>query len=464
MAVWWLVGLLMGRLGSPEVMSTIRVRRAPFRITVEQTGTLRPRDPEVIPGPMSGQILWVIDEGKYVKKGERVAIVDDQGARDWADSLALDLAADRTRVESAALDVGLLQKTLTAERDLAEIDLKRAELTLRRLREAPTSQGLALARLARQEAALKEQAAKNDLERREKLAKEGVASGSEVTQARLADKRARAMREQTDVEYELTARGSPAEDVGIAEEKVRQARIHLEQIEKTTAAQLAMRRAEAAVAVAKADQTSETLSRFLTMQRSAEVLAPTNGTVLYNIQWGRPEEGKRVWKGDPFLDVVNLSRMSVETRVSEVDLRSIGIGQKVIIHLEAFPDREFHGRITRIAGLAIDRSEGRQTSVAKREMSGVMIFDVVVEIDEADPALRPTMTANLEIVCEGLPGVISVPYRAIVERGGKKIVYVRNGLGTEPRPVTTGITGNSSVVVEEGLKEGDVVCILKRNV
>ncbi len=95
-------------------------------------------------------------------------------------------------------------------------------------------------------------------------------------------------------------------------------------------------------------------------------------------------------------------------------------------------------------------------------MSGVMVFDIAVAIEEDDPALRPTMTANLEIIVDTLEDAIAVPHRAVVEREGKTFVYVREGSRLVPREVALGTAGYSKVVVESGLEEGEEICVLRK--
>ena len=153
--------------------------------------------------------------------------------------------------------------------------------------------------------------------------------------------------------------------------------------------------------------------------------------------------------------------MAVETRVNDVDFSRIGIGQKTNIRLEAFPDREFHGKVTTVAGIAKDRSDRRQ-GMLKRSVSGVMIFDLVVEIDEEDPRLRPTMTATVDIIVDELSDAISLPYRAIMEQEDRKFVYVQEDGKTVERDIETGLAGASRIVVTEGLNEGEVVVVSKR--
>ena len=73
------------------------------------------------------------------------------------------------------------------------------------------------------------------------------------------------------------------------------------------------------------------------------------------------------------------------------------------------------------------------------------------------------MTANLDIIVDERKDSLSVPQRAIVERDGRELVYVRTGRKIRERAVETGIRSASRVLVRKGLREGDIVCVLERN-
>jgi multidrug efflux pump subunit AcrA (membrane-fusion protein) len=153
--------------------------------------------------------------------------------------------------------------------------------------------------------------------------------------------------------------------------------------------------------------------------------------------------------------------MAVVTRVNEVDMRRIGLGQKATIRLEAFPAKTFHGKVASIAGLATDRDDHRQ-GLLKKAVSGVMIFEVTVEIEESDPSLRPTMSATVHITIGELKDAIAVPQTAVFERNGEKCVRVlARGHMTE-RKVVTGLTSKGDIVITKGLAPGDTVCVPKR--
>jgi len=454
-----------------EVLERIVAKPEVFRVVVTETGELRPRDVIVVPGPIHGEILELVTEGTRVKKGDRFAVIDDQEVADRVERDEFRLKAAQALHERALLERGLAKKLLEFDCQEAQAELERAQARLAALLAKPTPADKAEAEIAVEEARGVRNAARERHERSQTLWEKGVLSKGELIRDKLRHEQAKAAYQKAFVEQKLVLKGAPKEDITIAQERVIQAKVVLEQAKMNMVAQLALKDTTVDVALAEVEQKDNSLRRGREVMNSAILYAPREGTVLYNLQWGRPEEGKRVWKGDPFLDIVNLSQMVVETRVNEVDFGRIGVGQRVEVTLEAFPEMKYHGRVTHAAGIAKDRSHRRQ-SVLKREMSGVMIFELVVEIEENDPRLRPTMTATLDIIVDEVPDAIAVPYRAIQEELApdpagadpvlRKYVWVEESGRRVRRPIETGLAGASRVVVTKGLKPGDVVLVPKR--
>ncbi len=72
--------------------------------------------------------------------------------------------------------------------------------------------------------------------------------------------------------------------------------------------------------------------------------------------------------------------------------------------------------------------------------------------------LRPGMTAEVKIRVQTIPNVIQVPVQAVVEHGGKHYCLTYDkATGWSKREVKIGSTNDKTVVIREGIKEGDKV-------
>lgn len=140
----------------------------------------------------------------------------------------------------------------------------------------------------------------------------------------------------------------------------------------------------------------------------------------------------------------DLTTMQSITYVNEVDIRRVKVGQKVELGMDAFPDKKYTGEVTKVANV------GQQ-----RPNSDAKVFEVVIEVNESDPVLRPSMTSSNSIIADQLNEVMYVPLEAVnVENDSINYVYLRNGVKQE---VLLGMTNANDVVIEKGLNEGDYV-------
>jgi HlyD family secretion protein len=96
----------------------------------------------------------------------------------------------------------------------------------------------------------------------------------------------------------------------------------------------------------------------------------------------------------------DLTKMQIETLVSEADIGGVEEGQKVNFTVDAFPGRRFSGRVN-------------QVRFAPVTNQNVVNYTTVVEVDNKDLKLRPGMTANATIITAQRTNVFHVPNAAL---------------------------------------------------
>jgi HlyD family secretion protein len=100
-----------------------------------------------------------------------------------------------------------------------------------------------------------------------------------------------------------------------------------------------------------------------------------------------------------FLIGRDMTKMQVDTNVSEADVGGVRAGQKAYFTVQAFPNRTFWGTV-------------RQIRVGPITVQNVVTYDVVVDVDNADLALFPGMTADAHIITAEHKNVLRVPLPA----------------------------------------------------
>ncbi len=234
-----------------------------------------------------------------------------------------------------------------------------------------------------------------------------------------------------------------------------QSQINLEQSKTRLEQQLTIDSAEVRTLELRVAQA---LSDLQSAQRDMDkltVLAPQPGLVVYKKIWkgdglSEVKVGDSPWRGLALIELPDLSQMEVITSINEVDVAKVAPEQKAKIVLDAFPEREFSGKITEVSNLARTDEES---------VGEVKVFDVVILIEGQDAILKPGMTVSATIEIETVPEALSIPIDAVFSDGGKHIVYRLEG-SYKPVEVKLGVRNTNFVVIEEGLKRGDRVCLI----
>jgi HlyD family secretion protein len=101
-----------------------------------------------------------------------------------------------------------------------------------------------------------------------------------------------------------------------------------------------------------------------------------------------------------FIIAEDLTKMQVDTNVSESDIGQVQSGQNARFVVDAYPDRVFHGAVSQVRNDPLI-------------VQNVVTYDVIVEVDNSDLALKPGLTATVTIVAGAKEDVLSVPSRAL---------------------------------------------------
>ncbi len=182
-----------------------------------------------------------------------------------------------------------------------------------------------------------------------------------------------------------------------------------------------------------------------------EVKAPEDGMVIYY----RHSSGKKKKVGSSITpwssEVATLPDLSVmisRTYVNEVDINQLSEQQPVNVAVDAFPEKEYTGKVIEIANVG----ETLPKTNAK-------VFEVVVELNESDTLLRPSMTTSNEIITHQKKNVLHVPLESLHSNDSISFVYLKDGGNVYKQAVKTGVTNENRVIVRDGLEKGEQVLI-----
>ncbi len=147
--------------------------------------------------------------------------------------------------------------------------------------------------------------------------------------------------------------------------------------------------------------------------------------------------------------MADMSTLEVEADVSEASVGKVKVDQPCEIQLDALPGERFRGSVTRTVP-TVDR--------AKATVS------VKVRFIDKDARILPEMSAKVAFLSREMPDGERAPRNvvarsALVERDGRRVVYVvRDGKAVQVA-VQTGAAYGEALEVMQGLKPGDKVVI-----
>lgn len=217
--------------------------------------------------------------------------------------------------------------------------------------------------------------------------------------------------------------------------------------------------AERAQAAAQVRLTQAQVTRDQTNLGFTVIRSPVDGTVINR----QVDVGQTVAASfqTPTLFQIgkDLTRMQIDSTVSEADIGLVKVGQPVKFLVDAFPDTEYSGAV-------------RQVRLNAKTEQNVVTYNVVVDVANSDLALMPGMTANLQVMVEARSNVLRVPTTALrfrpqtdsaVEGAGKRrgaAVYVLVDNKPVRVAVKTGISDKVFTEIVSGeLKVGDAVIV-----
>lgn len=177
------------------------------------------------------------------------------------------------------------------------------------------------------------------------------------------------------------------------------------------------------------------------------ITAPSDGMIIYK----RDRMGAKRKVGSsisPWDNVVatlpDMSSMISKTYVNEIDVSKVKPNQKVEIIVDAFPEKSYTGVVTNVANI------GEQLPNADAK-----VFEVLIDVNESDPILRPSMTTGNKIITKTIDDVTYIPLES-VQAGPDSIpfVYMKNGT---KQIVVLGESNENNVVIEQGFDAGTQV-------
>ncbi len=208
-------------------------------------------------------------------------------------------------------------------------------------------------------------------------------------------------------------------------------------------AQEAVKLEEQAVAIVEGRIATQNSAIAESKQRQtySQIVAPIGGIITAQAK----DTGSLIRAGEEVVTIGDFSLIKIVVPLSELDLGKVNIGQKVEVRLDAFSDRQFIGKVSRIAPTT--NSSSRQ-------------IPVEVVINNPDNQIKGGLLARVSFSSTQEPRII-VPETAIIQEENNNYVFMvtkkeqNNQNNVTKRKVMVGDRSNSKVEIVAGISPGE---------
>ena len=170
--------------------------------------------------------------------------------------------------------------------------------------------------------------------------------------------------------------------------------------------------------------------------------------------------------GSIVMEIADLSEMLLKAQVDEANIAPVAPGQEARIFINAYPDRQYEGKVQKIALKRQVAADG----------TGTFEVEILMDLPEGE-TLYSGLSASTDIVVEHFYDAMIVPSQAVVDRRIEelpdevrqgnmlidfnktftRVVYRVVDAKTVATPVTVGPSDLTQTVITEGLSENDIV-------
>ena len=198
-------------------------------------------------------------------------------------------------------------------------------------------------------------------------------------------------------------------------------------------------------------QRQSRLDKLHNAYSSLEIKAPISGMVIYVKDRSRQKIkiGSTVSPWSPTIATLpDLSAMHSITYVNEIDISKLKVGQKVKLGVDALPEKLLEGEVFSVANIGQPMPK-----------SDAKVFEVKIKVFGEITDLKPAMTTSNIIQTGQYSDTLFIPAESIFENDSIQFVLLANSSRLIKKVVDLGDRNENFVLVNEGVKEGDVLLL-----
>lgn len=368
-------------------------------------------------------ILWVVDEGTAVKKGDKLVELDSS-------QMEQTLNEDKIRVIAAEANVTTARAQVEQAKIAREEYLEGVYKTEERAilsEKAIAEQELRKAQLA--------------LQSSERLVAKGLIKSLQLDADRFAVANARNQLEAAEGKLKVLQ--------NLTRKKML---VQFDSDIETALAQLKAYESELLEEQTQLEDTKQQIDNCV-------MYAPADGVVVhanrYSSRGGNAEfvveAGATVRERQTLIRLPDPSLMQVKCKINESRITLIREGMAVKLSVDAIPGLSLKGRVKKV---------NRYAEPGSFFSSNIKEYAVFIDILDPPTSIRTGMTAEVQIFVEQLDDALQMPIQGLYEHGAKMYALIKNGPQEfTTSEVTIGATNDTMATISEGISDGDEVVL-----
>ncbi len=411
-----------------EIITDV-VRRGPFDHIVLEDGEIESSENQEVICQVKSRagsgtpILWVIDEGTYVKKGDKVVELDESGLQ--------------TEVKSQRIVVNTADATVIG----SEAQLKQDQIARQEYLEGTykTERKNILSEIALAEQDLRK--AELQLGSAERLAAKGTLKPLQIEAENFAVENARNKLDSARSKLEVLDKYTKEKMLVQFDSNIEKAKAKLDSDRNTL------------------EEEKDKLTELEEQIQYCTITAPAEGQVVHANKFSSRgssefvvEAGALARERQVLIVLPDPTKMQVKAKINESRITLVTEGMPCKIRVNAV-EGDLLGQVTKVNKYA---EPGSWFSSSVKE------YATYIQIINPPPVIRTGMTAEVRIFVEQLKDALQIPVHAIYEHKGHLFTLVKVNNKYQTREVKIGASNEKMVTINEGLNEGEVVVLNPR--
>lgn len=440
-----------------------QVQKGNMLINIKESGYLNAVVEEKIENKITHKevdIIEIIPDGTYVQKGDFLIELDSEPLLQQKSSLEVTINDRTFAVTDAQNNLEITQSQVQSDITLAQNKIESSNMDFKKFqkieREKKIDESLAEINIAEDHYKMAEQTYTFSQE----LEAKGFETKSKVEQDKIALATKEKQLKAAKMQHEMLTKYELKQEELRLRKAVEEVLSNYERTKKQGEIKIQKAQSQLESAKHKLELANEEFTSINEQLNYTTIHSPLTGYVLYpQVPYYRQslkiEKGKTVRRKELLMRIPDMSKMKVDISIAEHYISEIQVGQDAFITIDSIKDKQFPGKVGKVALIATDSRSSRDTGAQK--------YDIVIDIaDGLLPVdIKPQINTSVEVILDELKDVLYIPIQAVHTVKGKRVVYIRdsNSHNYQQQEVALGKMNNSFVQIISGLSVDDQVLV-----